>query len=85
VNSLVEQSGLAYAMTRAYHAWISTQPQLILDLWDDRGLDEQATGAGLLVEPARSPSFERAGSPHSNGPGRMSLEDTHGRGHGGEL
>ena len=46
------------ACHRAYHAWVRTQPQLILDLWDDYGL-EQADGhreatVGLL-EPVSSP------------------------------
>ena len=41
------------ALNRAYHAWVRTQPQLILDLWDEAGLDEQDEGASvLLVEPA---------------------------------
>lgn len=50
-------TGLAYAINRAYHAWVRTQPQLIIDLWDEAGLDEtQIPSAGLrLVEPALSP------------------------------
>jgi hypothetical protein len=47
-----EASGLAYAINRAYHAWIKSQPQLTFDLWDDRGLDETQTSVLRLVEPA---------------------------------
>lgn len=50
-------SGLADAMNRAYHAWIRTQPQLILELWprDDDGLDETQPTALRLVEPVPLP------------------------------
>lgn len=50
-------TGLAYALNRAYHAWIRTQPQLILELWprDDDGLDEAQPSALRLVEPVPQP------------------------------
>ena len=56
-------AGLNTAINRAYHLWVRSQPQLILELWpDDRGLDEQQGSKDtsssshrqtlLLVEPA---------------------------------
>lgn len=43
------------ALNRAYHAWIRTQPQLTLELWDD-GLDqENASSHVLLIEPVPTP------------------------------
>jgi hypothetical protein len=57
-------TGLAYALNRAYHAWIRTQPQLILDLWPDSGLDETqgSPPSGLrLVEPVPASPFPLGG------------------------
>ena len=67
------------ACHRAYHAWVRTQPQLILDLWDDYGL-EQADGhreatVGLL-EPVPSPlEPPRRDGLHSCGTGRVQAHD----------
>lgn len=59
-------TGLAYALNRAYHTWIRTQPQLILDLWPDGGLDEPQPSALRLVEPApASPCAHQRGGLHS--------------------
>lgn len=63
-------SGLAYAINRAYHAWIRTQPQLILNLWPDHGLDEThevPPSVVRLVEPVPAPhgSSPRGGLAHN--------------------
>ena len=62
--------GLNNAINQAYHAWVRTQPQLILELWGDRGLDEtdgHADGSSAtalrLVEPAASPGPTPSGPP----------------------
>jgi len=86
--------GLNNAMNRAYHAWVGTQPQLILELWG--GLDEtdgHADGSSAtalrLVEPAASPGPTPSGPPQwrarlpQAGPCRISPEELRGRGQEG--
>jgi hypothetical protein len=54
------------ALNQAYHAWIRTQPQLILNLWDEDGLEEgdaSRCSVVALLEPALPPSLPQgAGS-----------------------